>query len=81
MNPIFFPIKDQAGVTIAIIGENATRPMTIGGGSSGLKAEFEISPLEGIRAYYQSAKIVHALGYESGPSDYNQVMAPNKQSV
>ena len=73
----FFPIKDQAGVTIAIIGENATRPMTIGGGSSGLKAEFEISPLEGIREYYQSAKIVHALGYESGPSDYNQVMAPS----
>ena len=53
-------------MTIAIIGENATRPMTIGGGSSGLKAEFEISPLEGFRAYYQSAKIVHALGYESG---------------
>ena len=77
----FFPIKDQAGVTIAIIGENATRPMTIGGGSSGLKAEFEISPLEGFRAYYQSAKIVHALGYESGPSDYNQVMTPNKNQA
>lgn len=74
----FFPIKDRAGLKIAVIGENATRPMTIGGGSSGLKAEFEISPLEGLKRFYRLAEIVHAMGYESGPSGYNKVNPPTQ---
>lgn len=72
----FFPIKDQNNITIAIIGENATRALTIGGGSSELKALFEISPLEGIRSRYKHATILHAMGYQSGPSEYNTVNPP-----
>ena len=34
---------------IAVIGENAIKMMTVGGGSSSLKVQHEISPLEGIR--------------------------------
>ncbi len=35
---------------ILVVGENAIKPMVIGGGSSSLKAQHEISPLEGLRA-------------------------------
>lgn len=72
----FFPIKDDVSLTIAVIGENATRSMTAGGGSSELKPKFEISPLEGIKARYKNATILHSMGYQSGPSEYNKVNPP-----
>ena len=70
----FFPIEDKAGITIAVIGENATRSMTKGGGSSELKSKFEISPLQGLQERYKNATIVHSIGYASGPSVYDQVL-------
>jgi beta-glucosidase len=73
----FFPIEDKEGVTIAVIGENATRSMTAGGGSSELKPQFEISPLEGMKQRYKNAKIIHAMGYHTGPSVYDNVI-PSK---
>ena len=72
----FFPIKDDASLTIAVIGENATRSMTAGGGSSELKPKFEISPLEGIKARYKNATILHSMGYQTGSSEYNKVNPP-----
>ncbi len=70
----FFPIQDKKGLTIAVIGENATRTMTAGGGSSELKPKFEISPLEGIKARYKNAKIIHTMGFASGRSVYDEVL-------
>jgi len=70
----FFPIKDDAKLTIAVIGENATKSLTLGGGSSELKAKNEISPLEGLQERFQNATIIHAMGYASGPSVYGQVI-------
>lgn len=70
----FFPLDAGASITIAVIGENATRMMTIGGGSSELKAKYEISPLEGIQKRFKNAKIVHSMGYGSGESDYDVVL-------
>lgn len=35
--------------TILVVGENAVKPLTVGGGSSSLKAKYEISPLAGIK--------------------------------
>ena len=69
----FFPIHDKENLSIAVIGENATRSMTKGGGSSELKPKFEISPLEGIKKRFQKATILHTMGYESGPSEYDIV--------
>ena len=69
----FFPITDKDNFTIAVIGENATRSMTKGGGSSELKPKFEISPLEGIKKRYKKATIIHTMGYETGPSEYDIV--------
>jgi beta-glucosidase len=73
----FFPINPEQKLTIAVIGENATRQMTVGGGSSELKAQYEISPLEGIQKRFTKAEILHSMGYASGPSAYGQVI-PSK---
>ena len=73
----FFPIKDEKNITIAVIGENATRSMTAGGGSSELKPKFEISPLEGLKKRYKNANILHSMGYATGPSIYDKVLPSN----
>ncbi|MDA9111400.1 glycoside hydrolase family 3 C-terminal domain-containing protein [Flavicella sp.] len=70
----FFPIQDQKNTIIAVIGENATRNMTAGGGSSELKPQFEISPLEGLKQRYKNATLIHTMGFESGASVYDQVI-------
>ena len=44
------PIDLSKTKKIAVIGENAIKMMTIGGGSSSLKAKYEISPLNGIKS-------------------------------
>ncbi|RXP64589.1 glycosyl hydrolase [Lutibacter sp. HS1-25] len=72
----FFPINPNKEITIAIIGENATKSLTVGGGSSELKAKNEISPLEGLKNRYKNATIIHAKGYASGPSQYDRVVEP-----
>ena len=61
----FLPIDASKKITIAVIGENATKQMTIGGGSSELKAAIEISPLDGLRKQFKNATIIHSLGYTS----------------
>ncbi len=73
-NNSFFPIDPTKKITIAVIGENATRKMTPGGGSSELKAKNEISPLQGLQERYKNAAIIHALGYASGPPAYGRVI-------
>ncbi|OAQ38935.1 glycosyl hydrolase [Pedobacter psychrophilus] len=57
---------------IAVIGENATRSLTIGGGSSGLKVKYEISPLKGIQNRFGSqAQINYQMGYAAGETAYH----------
>ena len=62
--------------TIAVIGENATRKMSEGGGSSELKPRVEISPLKALQAKYGS-KISYARGYASGQPAYGRAI-PSK---
>ena len=42
-------LKASERPTILVVGENAIKMMTVGGGSSSLKAKYEISPLQGIQ--------------------------------
>ena len=51
--------------TILVVGENAIKQMTVGGGSSSLKAKYEISPLQGIRerAAVNGAEVRYVRGY------------------
>lgn len=49
---------------IVVVGENAIKMMTVGGGSSSLKVKHECSPLEGIERYYEGkAEVLYARGY------------------
>ena len=60
------PLDLTAVKTIAVIGENAVRPLTCGGGSSALKVKYEVSPLEGIQNMVGSqVNVIYARGYAS----------------
>lgn len=60
------PLNLKTVKTILVVGENADKRMTVGGGSSSLKAKYEISPLAGILARVgDSAKVVYVKGYVS----------------
>jgi beta-glucosidase len=52
--------------SIAVIGDNATRRQIVGGGSSELKAKYEISPLQGIKTRLgEGIQVNYAQGYSS----------------
>ena len=44
------PINTQKVRHVLVVGENAIKMMTVGGGSSSLKVQREISPLQGLQA-------------------------------
>lgn len=67
------PIDKTRYKTIAVIGENATRRLTDGGGSSELKPKYEISPLQGLQEKFGADKIKYAIGYASGRVEYDKV--------
>lgn len=74
-------LKNEGGVLplrkaskVLVVGENALKMMTVGGGSSSLKAQKEISPLDGLRARLKGVEVVYERGYvgDTGGS-YNGV--------
>ena len=67
------PLDASKYKTIAVIGENATRSLTEGGGSSELKPKHEISPLQGLTEKFGVDKVRYALGYASGKVEYDKV--------
>ena len=56
---------DPVGKKILVVGEHAIKMMTVGGGSSSLKAQHEISPLQGLqnRLKDSNCQIEYARGY------------------
>lgn len=65
----------NAHATVLVVGENAIKMMTVGGGSSSLKVQKEISPLDGLR---RRLKGIATVDYERGyvgdvTGDYNGV--------
>ena len=68
------PIDLSSTGKIAVIGENAIKMMTVGGGSSSLKAQHECTPLEGMIAA-AGDRIVYERGYVGDISgSYNGVV-------
>jgi beta-glucosidase len=76
----FLPLDPDKKMTIAVIGENALRKMTPGGGSSELKARDEVSPLRGIQERFTNAEIIHSRGYASGPPQYGAVIPSDEDA-
>lgn len=66
------PIAPERYKKILVVGENATRSLTQGGGSSELKTLRDISPLEAIKKLYGD-KVDYAQGYLSGRAMYDHV--------
>lgn len=70
------PLNTDKVRKIAVIGENAIKMMTVGGGSSSLKARYEITPLDGLKKRIgDKAQIVYARGYVGDTTgEYNGVV-------
>lgn len=66
---------------ILVVGENATRSLTQGGGSSELKTLRDISPLDALKQRYEMM-VDYAQGYYSGRAMYDHVdrIDPAKQA-
>ncbi len=69
------PLNLAGNKKIAVIGENAIKMMTVGGGSSSLKVQHEISPLDGLKKRLAGkAEVVYARGYVGDATgEYNGV--------
>lgn len=64
------PVDLSKTKKIAVIGENAIKVMTLGGGSSSLKVKYEVSPLEGLKNRIgDTVELVYASGYASPLTD------------
>ena len=76
------PIDVSHAKRILVVGENAIKMMTVGGGSSSLKVQHEILPLEGLKTRLAgtSIEVDYARGYVGDTTgEYNGVVA--KQSL
>ena len=60
-NETLLPLKQPK--RILVVGENAIKMMTVGGGSSSLKVQREILPLDGLRDRFKDCEVDFARGY------------------
>jgi beta-glucosidase len=80
------PIDIYKKLNIAIIGENAKKSMTVGGGSSELKVAYEISPIEGLKKHFKNANFKFSTGYNSNGNEvenyrlYSEALSIAKES-
>jgi beta-glucosidase len=59
------PLKKAGVKSLAVIGQNADRPNAMGGGSSQVKAKYEITPLQGLKNLLgDDVAIQYAQGYK-----------------
>ncbi|RHR54463.1 glycoside hydrolase family 3 C-terminal domain-containing protein [Parabacteroides sp. AF17-28] len=70
------PIDTDQAKRILVVGENAIKMMTVGGGSSSLKAKYELSPLDGLKKRINGrTEVLYARGYVGDPTgEYNGVI-------
>ena len=80
-NDNFLPIDKTKRITIAVVGENAEKRMSIGGGSSELKPDKEISPLLGIQKEFSNAVIKYTRGYSSDAGINNDKLRKEALSI
>jgi len=74
-NDGILPLDVPQGGRILLVGENAVKKMVVGGGSSSLKTQYEINPLEGLQeAFAGKATVEWVRGYVGDVgSSYNNV--------
>ncbi|MCQ2974604.1 MAG: glycoside hydrolase family 3 C-terminal domain-containing protein [Bacteroidales bacterium] len=67
------PIKESDYKKVLVVGENATRPLCEGGGSSELKPKDEVSPLRGLKERFKNWDFIYSEGYRSGIVSYSGI--------
>ncbi len=79
------PLDAKTVKSILVVGENAVKRMTIGGGSSSLKVKQEISPLQGIRNRAGAGvKVDYLPGYASpleAEQDVKGAVRPEQKAI
>lgn len=79
------PVDLATTQRILVVGENAVKMMTIGGGSSSLKVKYEVSPLQGIQARVgNAAQVTYVQGYKSPAvkaQDVQGAVAPEEEVI
>lgn len=74
--PLAMSVQEGAALPcILVVGENACKKMTVGGGSSSLKAKYEVTPLDALReAFDGKATVLWERGYVGDTTTvYNKV--------
>lgn len=67
------PLNIKKYHRVLVVGENATRQLCPGGGSSELKARDEVSPLRGLRERFPETEFIYCQGYTSGKCSYDGI--------
>ncbi len=57
------PIDASKNPKILVVGENAIKMLTLGGGSTSLKVQRELLPLDGLRNHFGAENVTFARGY------------------
>jgi beta-glucosidase len=70
------PLRPQQGSRILVVGENAYKMMVVGGGSSNLKTQYEVIPLDALHEVFDGkADVVWERGYVGDTTTvYNKVV-------
>lgn len=68
------PLESAKVRRVLVVGENAIKMMTVGGGSSSLKVQREVSALDGLREALGADRVSYARGYVGDTTgEYNGV--------
>lgn len=73
------PLDINKYKNVLVVGENATRSLTEGGGSSELKPQREVSPLEAIRKIFNNVE--YAQGFYSGRAMFDHIDKLDEDSL
>lgn len=70
------PLRPRQGAKILVVGENAYKMMVVGGGSSNLKTQYEVVPLDALHEVFdRKADVVWERGYVGDTTTvYNKVV-------
>lgn len=75
------PLRADLG-KILVVGENAVKMMTVGGGSASLKVQREVSPLAGLRAALKEAQVDWERGYIGvGSTEFDNVKSRDSECL
>ncbi len=76
------PLNLENTPKIVVVGENAVKKMSFGGGSSSLKVKYEVSPLQGLTARAgDKAHIKYARGYVGNKDGLEAEYAAEKRTA